>query len=338
MADEENAAPTVWSGAKEMFTGSYLNVLLVAIPFALLSEWTGWSDSATFAFSLLAIAPLAERLGFVTEQLALHTNDSIGALLNVTFGNATELIVAISALTKGLFRVVQLTLLGSVLSNMLLVLGCAFLFGGLKYSTQYFNKITSQANMTLLMLSVMGLLFPTVLTLSDTESLGGQLGLSRCCAIILFLMYCLFIYFQLVTHRHVFEERPQSEIDAISRTASLSSASSTASVNPIHERMSAQAQAELAKDDSESGSDVEAGTDGVAMLVSIAYADAITSAYMMNLIICIESFYKHPIPLTCRLRKPVQSGLTCTHPSQMMMKRKAIPIKLNSKSVRPTRN
>lgn len=257
-ADEEiRPAPTLWSGTKEMFTGSWLNVLLIAVPITFMSEFLGWNDSITFLFSLLAIAPLAERLGFVTEQLAIHTNDSIGALLNVSFGNATELIVAISALTKGLYRVVQLTLLGSVLSNMLLVLGCAFFFGGIKYSVQYFNTVTSQVNMTLLMLSVMGLLFPTVMMLSQTESTSGELGLSRCCAVVLLLLYCLYLFFQLKTHRHIYEERPQSEImAALSRTTSLSNMSA----NGVHAKLSRKALEELKREDSDDGSsDVETG-------------------------------------------------------------------------------
>ncbi|XP_028239031.1 vacuolar cation/proton exchanger 5-like isoform X2 [Glycine soja] len=87
----------------------------------------GW----VFGLSLLGIMPLAERLGYATEQLAFYTGDTVGGLLNATFGNATELIISIYALKSGMTRVVQLSLLGSILSNMLLVLGCAFLCGGI---------------------------------------------------------------------------------------------------------------------------------------------------------------------------------------------------------------
>ena len=91
------------------FFGSKLNVLLITIPLAAMSRWMGWSDGWTCALSMLALCPLAERLGFVTEELAFYTNDSIGGLLNATFGNATELIVSIFALRAGLLRVVQLS-------------------------------------------------------------------------------------------------------------------------------------------------------------------------------------------------------------------------------------
>ena len=122
--------------------------------------YTDTPDWITFTLALLGLAPLAERLGFVTEQLAIHTNETIGGLLNATFGNLTELIVALTALNRGLYRLVQLSLLGSVLSNMLLVLGCAFFFGGLLHKTQKFGTISSQMNATLLMLSTNGRAFP----------------------------------------------------------------------------------------------------------------------------------------------------------------------------------
>merc|ERR1719310_90877 len=117
-----------------------------------------------FLFSLLAIAPFAERLSFVTEQLALHTSETLGGLLNATFGNVTELIVSIFALSRRMYRVVQVSLLGSILSNMLLVLGCAFFAGGVKYHQQSYNRIAASMNTAMLMIGTMCLLFPMVLT------------------------------------------------------------------------------------------------------------------------------------------------------------------------------
>lgn len=109
---------------------SYLNLLMLCTPFAGLAYYGGGSDGVVFTLSLLAIAPFAERLSYVTEQLALYTNETLGGLLNATFGNVTELIVSLFALRAGMLRIVQVSLLGSILSNMLLVLGCAFFFGG----------------------------------------------------------------------------------------------------------------------------------------------------------------------------------------------------------------
>ncbi len=183
-------------GTREVLLNGPLNILLICIPFALISHILAWSDVVTFILALLALAPIAERLGFVTEQLAIHTNETIGGLLNATFGNATELIVAIAALSKGLIRLVQLSLLGSILSNMLLVLGCAFFFGGLRHKDQKFNVISSQVNATLLILSTAGVMLPTVLTMSGEESVLGELGFSRWASIFLFISYFAFLYFQ----------------------------------------------------------------------------------------------------------------------------------------------
>ena len=188
--------PTFMEGTKEMILKGPLNILLMAAPVGMISYWCKGPEALTFIFSLLAIAPLAERLGFVTEQLAMHTNETVGGLLNATFGNATELIVAITALTKKLYRLVQLSLLGSVLSNLLLVLGCAFWLGGYYHKTQYFNKVSSQVNMTILIVSTMSILFPNILAASDEETNLGKLGFSRFISFLLLIMYGGFLYFQ----------------------------------------------------------------------------------------------------------------------------------------------
>lgn len=177
-----------------------LNLLLFCIPAAFVTYYSYPSlpEAIPFILSVLSLAPLAERLGFLTEQLSLHTNETIGGLLNATFGNATELIVAIIALYKKLYRLVQLSLLGSILSNMLLVLGTAFLCGGMKHSTQYFNKINAQVNSVLLMVSTMGIIFPTILILVNKQEMLTNLQLSRGSSLICFLLYILLIYFQVI--------------------------------------------------------------------------------------------------------------------------------------------
>jgi Ca2+/H+ antiporter len=201
MADSENRDAnavnhTFVSTLKPMALTGPLNLLLLCTPVAMISYYAEWPSTVTFIFSLIALAPLAERLGFVTEQLAMHTNDTVGGLLNATFGNATELIVAITALKRGLFKLVQLSLLGSILSNLLLVLGTSLFCGGLRHSLQHFGTISSQMNSTLLMLATMGILFPTILSNTYQESNLGELGYSRATALILFLLYFAFLYFQ----------------------------------------------------------------------------------------------------------------------------------------------
>jgi Ca2+:H+ antiporter len=195
---------TFLSGTISLLQSGPLNLFILFVPFAFVSKYAEWPDGLTFTLSILALAPLAERLGFVTEQLTIHTNDSIGGLLNATFGNATELIVALMALYRGLFRLVQLSMLGSILSNILLVLGSSFFLGGCKYQQQTFSKISSQMNATLLILSCMAILGPTIMTMSRTESKLEEVGYSRATSVILFVMYFFFLYFQVRTFVHSF--------------------------------------------------------------------------------------------------------------------------------------
>ena len=153
--------------AREVLLGAPLciNVLMPCAPLAVVSSYAGGS-ALTFTLSLLALVPLAERLGWATEQLADHTGTVVGGLLNATFGNATELIVAVLAIHNGLLRVVQLSLLGSVLSNLLLVLGCAFFFGGLQRKGQTCYADGAMANSTSLDYRI-----PTALDLPMIETI-----------------------------------------------------------------------------------------------------------------------------------------------------------------------
>mmetsp|Transcript_37129 Transcript_37129/g.37804 ORF Transcript_37129/g.37804 Transcript_37129/m.37804 type:complete len:454 (+) Transcript_37129:97-1458(+) len=193
----QKSAPSFQSGVKRFFFHGPMNLLLPLIPVALICWLTDVSHVATFVFSLLSIAPLAERLGFATEQLAIHTSHTIGGLLNVTFGNATELIVSVAALMKNYYRLVQLSLLGSILSNLLLVLGCAFWLGGARHGTQQFRKLTGQLNSTMLLLVVMGLMFPAVLNIAGEADRHSTLVFSRVVSIVFIFIYGAYVYLEL---------------------------------------------------------------------------------------------------------------------------------------------
>src|SRR5438067_8308705 len=117
-----------------------LKWLLIFVPVAILLEFLKpGSHTLIFIAACLAVIPLAGWLGRATEQLAHHTGEGVGGLLNATFGNAAELIIALTALHKGLYPVVKASLTGSILGNILLVLGAAVLAGGIKYKRQRFN-------------------------------------------------------------------------------------------------------------------------------------------------------------------------------------------------------
>jgi Ca2+:H+ antiporter len=176
--------------------------------------YTKGNPGVTFTLALLAIAPFAERLSFVTEQLALHTSETLGGLLNATFGNVTELIVSIFALSRKMYRIVQVSLLGSILSNLLLVLGCAFFAGGVSYKQQKFNKTSSAVNAGLLIVSVLTYIFPMILEASDEPNASeSALTVSRCVSVLLLLTYACYIYFQLVSHTHLFQDDEDDDDD-----------------------------------------------------------------------------------------------------------------------------
>ena len=197
---------------KTVLFGTKLNALLLFAPLGIICHMFNFGDGPAFAFALLALCPLAERLGYVTEEMAKHTSQTIGGLLNATFGNATEMIVSVFALRDGLLRVVQLSLVGSIFSNMLLVLGCAFFAGGVKWPEQRFNKNGAMTNSSLLCLAVMGVTLPNALHATHTELHGtaSELALSRFSATLLLIMYVVFLYFQLVSHTDFFEDEPAS--------------------------------------------------------------------------------------------------------------------------------
>nr|GEV60122.1 vacuolar cation/proton exchanger 3-like [Tanacetum cinerariifolium] len=178
-----------------------INLLIPCGPLAMLVDHLTNHHGWVFFLSLLGIIPLAERLGWATEQLAFYTGSTVGGLLNATFGNATELIISMYAMKHGMLRVVQQSLLGSILSNMLLVLGCAFFCGGIvhPHKPQVFNKSNAVMSSGLLLMAVMGLLFPTVLHFTHTELHFGssELALSRFSSCIMLIAYGAYLFFQL---------------------------------------------------------------------------------------------------------------------------------------------
>src|SRR5258708_39806658 len=130
--------------------------MLIFIPVGLLAELLRLPALAVFLLSALAIVPLAKWIGTSTEELATYVGPGIGSLLNATFGNATELIIAIFALKAGLVDVVKASITGSILGNLLFVLGFALLVGGLRREKQSFNRTTSGISETQMTLAVFG--------------------------------------------------------------------------------------------------------------------------------------------------------------------------------------
>jgi Ca2+:H+ antiporter len=194
-------------------------------PFVLLAvvcDAVGAPAILTFLSSALAVIPLAALIGRATEELAEHSGPGIGGLVNVTFGNAPELIIALFALGSGLHEVVKASLVGSILGNVLLVMGGAMAAGGAKRERQYFNGAAATAQSSALMLAAVAVILPAVYELAHGGSLpaaGAQLidyggpveRLSVVIAVIMILGYAALMIFSLRTHRDLFNPPQEDE-------------------------------------------------------------------------------------------------------------------------------
>ena len=189
-----------------------LNWLLLAIPVTLYAQLISNNPQLAFVFSMISIMPLAFILGHATEEIALRTSESVGGLLNATFGNAVEMIIAGLAIWTAysnpeqaelMLTVVQASLVGSILGNLLLVMGLAMVWGGFKHHQQSFSEDANQMNGSLLLLAVLALIIPSAV--GHTSSSSSVLDISRGAAIILLVIYLMFLLFQLRTHKEIFE-------------------------------------------------------------------------------------------------------------------------------------
>lgn len=185
---------------------NFMNALLVFVPIAMLMEWVLHSPPLwIFVVACLGIIPLAGLMGHATEQIAERVGEGLGGLLNATFGNAAELIIAIMALRAGLFDLVKASITGSIIGNVLLVFGLSALIGGAKYETQRFNRTAAGLGSTLLVLSAVGLVVPAVFhMIVGTTAPGAERNLSLEIAIVLMATYIASLFFTLRTHKHLY--------------------------------------------------------------------------------------------------------------------------------------
>ncbi len=207
------------AGFKLILWGSKVNYLLIFLPVALASAW--FSNSiASFILCLIALVPLANIMGDATDEIAEYTSQTIGGLLVSTFGNAVELIVAIVALKNGQLRIVQTSLLGSVLSNSLLILGDSFLVASWKFHSSTFNAEAARMTSVLLLMGIVSIIMPCAVRSSMPSSTPAQISetdahvlrLSRMLAVVLFLGYGAYLTFQLKTHPELYADETE-EVD-----------------------------------------------------------------------------------------------------------------------------
>lgn len=234
VGDEGQEEPNNVSGLVNIVLLDPMSVLLIAWPLGCAAYFLQWGDAACFWLNFLAMIPLAKIMGDATEELAAGiNNDAVGGLLNATFGNAVEMILMVQTLRAGQLGVVKGSLLGSILSNLLLVLGMSFFAGGLTRKEgrllgkeQTFSKEAALTNMTMLFLASATFAMPTVLFSADfmdeyprEERHEITLKVSRYCSCYILCAYVAFLLFQLYTHVDVFKgEEDEGENEPASLT------------------------------------------------------------------------------------------------------------------------
>jgi len=186
---------------------SAIYILLIFAPIAAALEFAHADHLVLFVISAIALIPLAKLIGDSTEHLATHYGPTAGSLLNVTFGNAAEIIIAVTAISAGLLDLVKASITGAIIGNILLILGLSVIAGGFRYKEQSFSRENIGTQSSMLFLAIIGLAVPTILAstiLSPSENQGQVQLLSDALAIILLIVYILGIVFTFVTHKHLF--------------------------------------------------------------------------------------------------------------------------------------
>jgi Ca2+:H+ antiporter len=185
---------------------NFLSLLLLFVPLSIVGHFLHWNAPTVFVMSCLAIIPLAAWMGTATEEIAVVLGPSLGGLLNATFGNATELIIALVALNAGLVDVVKASLTGSIIGNLLLVMGLSMLLGGLRYKEQEFQPTVARVNASSMNLAVIALLLPTAVDYTSvgiTESTIQRLSVAV--ALVLIGVYGLTLLFSMKTHTYLYD-------------------------------------------------------------------------------------------------------------------------------------
>jgi Ca2+:H+ antiporter len=195
---------------------SAIYFLLIFAPIAAALDLVHADHLLLFLVSAIALIPLAKLIGDSTEHLATHYGPTVGSLLNVTFGNAAEIIIGVVAINAGLIDLVKASITGSILGNILLIFGLSIIAGGFRYKDQSFSRENIGFQSSMLFLATIGLAVPTILastTLSPMENQSQVQLLSDALATILLVVYILGIVFTFITHKHLFTPPPESADD-----------------------------------------------------------------------------------------------------------------------------
>jgi len=188
-----------------------LYLLLIFIPVSMIGHFVGFSSTLMFIFSALAIVGLAAVMGRATENAAYYLGERVGGFLNATFGNAAELLINIFVLRAGMVEVVKASIVGSIIGNILLVLGLSIFCGGLKHKEQTFNKKSVELNSCMMFFAIIAMCIPAIFHRTMNTSDGSAEVLSIAIAIAMIILYILQIVFTFVTHKEMFGSSEMSE-------------------------------------------------------------------------------------------------------------------------------
>ncbi|KAL4885278.1 Sodium/calcium exchanger protein-domain-containing protein [Aspergillus karnatakaensis] len=236
---------------KATVLNSWINILLLAVPAGIALNYVDVDPVAVFVVNFIAIVPLAAMLSFATEEIALRTGETIGGLLNATFGNAVELIVAIIALVDDEVLIVQTSLIGSMLSNLLLVLGMCFFFGGVNRLEQHFNPVVAQTAASLLSLAVGSLIIPTAFHAWSDGDKTKVVPLSRGTSVILLVVYGCYLFFQLKSHTEIYNAPSQKSEKRRQRVAEGDASRGIAQIGHMSAAMAGSNQVTMQNPDDE---------------------------------------------------------------------------------------
>jgi Ca2+:H+ antiporter len=193
---------------------TWLLWLLLAAPVAIVASFVHAAPIIVFGASAIAIIPLSSLLGTATEELSAHTGPTLGGLVNASLGNLAELIIAILALRAGLIDLVKASITGSIIGNLLLVLGAAQLAGGLKYRTQKFNQSFAGTSISLLVIAAVGLIVPTLFLAAHPDpTRAATERVSEFVAGFLIIGYALFLLYSMGTHKSAFDALQEETFD-----------------------------------------------------------------------------------------------------------------------------
>ncbi|KAN0124599.1 calcium/proton exchanger, partial [Lactarius tabidus] len=290
-------APGVRESILAILKTSWLNVLLIFIPLSWIFHFLKLNNTLIFVFSFLAIVPLAKAciisslLAFATDELSLRLGQTLAGLLNATLGNAVELIVAIIALVKCELTVVQSSLIGSILSNLLLVLGMCFFAGGTRFSEQGFGMSATQLNSSLLTLSVIAVLLPAAFHSAVQPSAGGTdpltdaqeghdiLAISHGASDFFFdwlsqlTIYLCYLVFQLFSHKNLYEDDHKDVQKSVAYTPTLARKLHTHTAHDVE----AASKLEGEEEKPQMSSQIAIG-----LLIAITVAVAITAEFLVD--------------------------------------------------------